>query len=199
MKQKADKSKSTCNRINKVEVTGDTLTGRGGMTLFVRYMETVGIYAMLLNAFGYIRKSKKGVEVGNIFKQVLCFFYDGTSRHLRYSDELKKDEGYTSAIENSEKEMVSSHQVKRFFKMFTWLCGKIFRKILKQMFIWRLRIEKPEVINLTLDTMVLDNAEAEKRHGVEPTYKDEKGFQPLHLIWKNKIVALSQNEWVIPP
>jgi len=67
---------------------------------------------MLLNAFGYIRKSKKGVEVGNIFKQVLCFFYDGTSRHLRYFDELKKDKGYTSAIENSEEEMVSSHQVK---------------------------------------------------------------------------------------
>ncbi len=87
MKQKADKSKSTGNRINKVEVTGDTLTGRGGMTLFARYMETVGIYAMLLNAFGYIRKSKKGVEVGNIFKQVLCFFYDRTSRHLRYFDE----------------------------------------------------------------------------------------------------------------
>jgi hypothetical protein len=41
MKQKADKSKSTGNRINKVEVTGDTLTGRGGMTLFVRYMENI--------------------------------------------------------------------------------------------------------------------------------------------------------------
>ncbi len=37
------------------------------------------------------------------------------------------------------------------------------------------------MINLTLDTLVLDNDEAEKRHGVE------KGFQPLHLIWKNKI------------
>ena len=84
--------------------------------------------------------------------------------------------------------MVSSHQAKRFFKAFGWLCGRIFRKALKHLFIWRLRIESPAVINLTLDTMVMDNDEAEKRHGVQPTYKKVKGFQPLHLIWKNKIV-----------
>jgi hypothetical protein len=180
-------NKSNC-RINKVEVTTDTLTGRGGMALFVRYIERVGIFALLLNSFGYIRRSKKGASVFNIFKQVLCFLYDGTSRRLTYFDELKKDEGYAAIIESDPEEMVSSHRVKRFFKMFTWLSGKTFRKVLKEMFIWRLRIEKPEVINLMLDTMVMDNDEAEKRHGVQPTYKDEKGFQPLHLIWKNKIV-----------
>lgn len=179
-------NKSNC-RINKVEVTTDTLTGRGGMALFVRYIERVGIFALLLNSFGYIRRSKKGASIFNIFKQVLCFLYDGTSRHLTYFDELKKDEGYAAIIESDPEEMVSSHQVKRFFKMFTWLSGKTFRKVLKEMFIWRLRIEKPEVINLMLDTMVMDNDEAEKRHGVQPTYKDENGFQPLHLIWKNKI------------
>ncbi len=36
--------------------------------------------------------------------------------------------------------------------------------------------------------MVMDNDEAEKRHGVQPTYKKVKGFQPLQLIWKHKIV-----------
>ena len=61
----------------------------------------------------------------------------------------------------------------------------IFRRALKQMFIWRLKMERPPVINLTLDTMVMDNDEAEKRHGVQPTYKKVKGFQPVsytHLI-----------------
>lgn len=185
MKQRENKSKC---KISKVEVTADTLTGRGGMALFVRYIDKVGICNLLLSSFGYIRKSKKGASVWNIFKQALCFFYDGTSRHLTYFDQLKEDAGYAAIIENSKEDMVSSHQVKRFFKAFIWLCGGIFRKILKQMFIWRLRIDKPEKIELTIDTMVMDNDEAEKRHGVEPTYKRVKGFQPLQIIWKNKIV-----------
>lgn len=185
MKQNGNKSKC---RINRVEVTTDTLTGRGGMALFVRYIEKVGICALLLSSFGHIRKSNKGGAVWNIFKQVLCFLYDGTSRHLTYFDQLKGDSGYAAAIENTEEEMVSSHQVKRFFKAFGWLSGGIFRRALKQMFIWRLKMERPPVINLTLDTMVMDNDEAEKRHGVQPTYKKVKGFQPLQMIWKNKIV-----------
>jgi len=185
MKQKGNKSKC---RINKIEVTQDTLTGRGGMAPFVRYIEKVGICNILLNFFGYIRKSKKGASIWNIFKQVLCFFYDGTSRHISYFDQLKDDVGYAAVIETEEDDMVSSHQVKRFFKSFSWLCGGIFRKILKQIFIWRLRIEKPERIELTVDTMVLDNDEADKRQGVQPTYKKVKGFQPLQIIWKNKIV-----------
>ena len=37
MKQSGNKSKC---RINRVEVTTDTLTGRGGMALFVRYIES---------------------------------------------------------------------------------------------------------------------------------------------------------------
>lgn len=87
-----------------------------------------------------------------------------------------------------EKEMVSSHQVKRFFRVFSWLCGGVFRKILKHLFIWRLHIEKPQVIELTIDTMVMDNDEADKRHGVQPTYQGVKGFQPLQIIWNRKIV-----------
>ena len=60
MKQKGNKSKC---RINKIEVTQDTLTGRGGMAPFVRYIEKVGICNVLLSLFGYIRKSKKGASI----------------------------------------------------------------------------------------------------------------------------------------
>jgi hypothetical protein len=91
-------------------------------------------------------------------------------------------------IENNAREMLSSHAVKRFFKSFNWLCGGIFRRILKKMFIWRLKIEKPEEIIITIDTMVMDNDEAACREGVQPTYKKVKGFQPLQLIWKGKII-----------
>jgi len=178
-----DGFKSGC-QINKVDVTGDTLTGRGGMALYVRYLSRVGIYPLLVGFFGYLRKSRKGLAVWNIFKQVFCFFYDGTSRHLTYFDQLRGDEGYAAAIENISGEMVSSHQIKRFFKSFSWLAGGVFLKVLQRLFIWRLKLTQPEVIELTIDTMVMDNDEAPKRHGVQPTYKKVKGFQPLQVIWR---------------
>jgi len=43
-------------------------------------------------------------------------------------------------------------------------------------------------VQMTLDTMVMDNDEAEEREGCDPTYKKVKGFQPLQLIWEGKII-----------
>ena len=114
--------KSKC-KINKVEVTEDTLTGRGGLVLFVRYLTNINIYSLLLGSFPNLRKSRKGQPIWNLFKQVFCSFYDGTSRHLVYFDQLKRDEGYAGVVENTLGEMVCSHQVKRFFKAFSWICG----------------------------------------------------------------------------
>ena len=179
--------KSKC-KISKVGVTEDTLTGRGGLALFVRYVSQVNIYALLFDAFGHIRRSEKGQPVWNVFKQIFCFFYDGTSRHLVYFDQLKRDRGYASVIENTSEEMIGSHQAKRFFKAFSWLCGGIFRRILKRLFIWRLKIQRPEKIELTIDLMIMDNDEAVKRHGVEPTYKKVKGFGSLQVLWNRKVV-----------
>ncbi len=179
--------KSKC-KISKVGVTEDTLTGRGGLALFVRYVSQVNIYALLFDAFGHIRRSEKGQPVWNVFKQIFCFFYDGTSRHLVYFDQLKRDGGYASVIENTSEEMIGSHQAKRFFKAFSWLCGGIFRRILKRLFIWRLKIQRPDKIELTIDLMIMDNDEALKRHGVEPTYKKVKGFGSLQVLWNRKVV-----------
>jgi len=179
--------KSKC-KISKVGVTEDTLTGRGGLALFVRYVSQVNIYALLFDAFGHIRRSEKGQPVWNVFKQIFCFFYDGTSRHLVYFDQLKRDRGYASVIENTSEEMIGSHQAKRFFKAFSWLCGGIFRRILKRLFIWRLKIQRPDKIELTIDLMIMDNDEALKRHGVEPTYKKVKGFGSLQVLWNRKVV-----------
>jgi len=179
--------KSKC-KIDKVDVTEDTLTGRGGMILFVRYLSKVNIYGLLSEFFGSLRRSQKGQPIWNIFKQVFCFFYDGTSRHLVYFDQLKRDEGYAGVIENTSEEMIGSHQVKRFFKAFSWVCGGAFRKILKRLFIWRLKMERPDKIELSVDLMVMDNDEAAKREGVEPTYKGVKGFGSLQIVWNRKVV-----------
>jgi len=169
--------------ISKVEVTQDTLSGRGGLTLFSRYLRHVGIFAELERYFGPLRKNGKGRSVNELFHQLLCFLVDGTSRHLTHFDHLKRDEGYARAIETDPERMASSHAVKRFFAAFRW--GRIwtFRWVLLWLFVWRLRVEQPQVIVLGLDSMVMDNDEAQVRQGSQPTYKKVKGFQPLQLTW----------------
>jgi len=105
-----------------------------------------------------------------------------------YFDHLKRDEGYAAIIETAHDKMVSSHQVKRFFSRFSFVCSRSFRWILKRLFLWRLLIEKPSLLIFTLDTQVLDNDDALKRQGVSVSYKKKKGFQPLHLLWNGKII-----------
>lgn len=185
-KKAQDKNKNVV--INKLEVTSDTMTGRGGLNLLVKYLGAINIYSILHYQFGWIRKSKKGAAIESIFKQLFCFFIDGTSPYITHFDQLKDDPGYAAIIETQPDEMVSSHQVKRFMKAFPFLCHNAFRFILKHLFVWRLRLECPSVIFLMLDTMVMDNDDALKRQGVSATYKKKKGFQPLHLIWEGKIV-----------
>ena len=175
-------------RINKLEVTDDTLTSRGGLAFFVKYVEAVGIVRLLLTKFDGIKKNAKGVSVKNLFLQTLCFFFDGTSGHLNYFDQLKEDTGYTAVIEVPTREVASSHAMKRFFGAFGIFMAGAFRWVLKELLVWRLKMAAVRVVELTLDTMVMDNDEALKREGCDPTYKKVKGFQPLHLIWEGKIV-----------
>ena len=70
--------------INDVEITEDVLTSRAGLTLFVRYFRSISLLPYMETMFGKIRKSRKGQGISEIFKQLFCFFVDGTSRHLVY-------------------------------------------------------------------------------------------------------------------
>jgi len=108
-------------KINKIEPTDETLTDRGGIALFVRYLTGIGIYSLLEKFFGKMRKSRKGLPVANIFKQLLCYFFDGTKFSLTRFDELQRDDGYIQVIENDAESMCSSHSIKRFFKAFSYL------------------------------------------------------------------------------
>ena len=174
--------------INDVEVTGDNLTSRAGLSLFVRYLRSIVLFPYLEESFSKIRKSNKGKGIAEVFKQLFCFFMDGTSRHLVYFDTLKEDEGYAGSIETKAECMLSSHAVKRFFGAMLLPWGFMFRKVLRKLFLWRLQVVKPLMIVIGLDTMVMDNDEAEKRHGVKPTYKKEKGFQPIQMTWGRFII-----------
>ena len=178
-------------KINKIKTTTDVLTSRGGLAFFAKYLEETQVLVFLQSLFGLLRKSRKGQRIEIIFKQMLCFLMDGTSRHLTYFDHLKPDKGYAAGLELRPDGMLSSHSVKRFYNAFTMPMIWMFRKALRQLFLWRLRLEKPAVIYLGLDSMVLNNEEAKKRDGVQPTYKKVNGFHPLQLTWNRFIVDAS--------
>ncbi len=175
-------------KIRRIETTSDRLTDRAGLALFVAYLHGIEIFDWFDRWFGSIRKNRKGLAITELFKQVLCFFVDGTSRRLTYFDQISQDGGYAGSIETDEKSMASSHQIKRFFKAFAWTRVFLFRRLLQTLFLWRLRITQPDVIELGIDTMVMDNDDALYRHGVKPTYKKKKGFQPLKMNWGRFIV-----------
>ena len=184
--EKKDKKKSTT--IDGVGITTDTLTSRGGLALLVRYLSGINLFIELDRRFGFLRKTAKGAGIIGLFKQFICFLFDGTSRHLSYFDELKKDKGYAEGIETDPADMVSSHTIKRFFRRFSWPLIWMFRKVLIQMFIWRLLLSRPDLIVIDIDSMVMNNDEALKRHGVSPTYKGIKGFHPIQASWNHFII-----------
>jgi len=175
-------------RIDKIEITTDKLTSRAGLTPFVRYLDSINVFPTFEKLFRSIRKNRKSQPLSSVFKQIICFLADGTSSHVSYFDDLKTDEGYAAGIEVAPEQMLSSHSVKRFFRKFTPFHYFNFRRLLQKLFIWRLNHEKPSVIILGVDTMVMDNNDAELRHGVQPTYKKVKGFQPLQLNWQGYFV-----------
>lgn len=170
-------------KISDVQPTSEKLTGRAGLAFFVAYLHSIQIFPLLDRFFGSMRKSRKGQNITELFKQMFSFLMDGTSRHLVYFDHLKKDAGYAGSIETDMEEMASSHMMKRFFKGFSFVRIYLFRRLLHRLFLWRLKIVQPHVIELGIDTMVLDNDDADCRHGVKPTYKKKKGFQPLQMNW----------------
>ncbi len=174
--------------ISKIETTDDTLTGRAGLILFSRYIDSLSILPALERLLGNIRRNRKGQSIACIFKQLLCFIADGTSSSISYFDELQKDYGYSATIECKHGSMLSSHSVKRFLGKFTPLLNWRLRIVLRRLFAWRLRLEQPSMVVLGIDTMVMNNDDAAQREGVEPTYKKVKGFQPLQLNWKGFFV-----------
>jgi hypothetical protein len=184
----AEKNNDVKHKIDKIETTNDCLSSRAGLSLVVRYIKSTRICHILAKIFAFVKKTAKGTGLLSLFLQLICFFFDGSNLRLTHFDKLKNDEGYAASIETAVKQMASSHTIKRFFRVISKVRVWLFRKVLKQLFIWRLGIEKPKLIKIGLDTMVMDNDDALKKEGVEPTYKKVKGFQPLQMYWGRYII-----------
>ncbi len=171
-------------KITKIGSTSDKISARGGLPLFLRYVERTGSYRLISDSIlSLLAQGGKGLRLQAFVKHILAFFMDGTDMSMAGFDQRKNDEGYAALLECGPEGPASSHQVKRYFKKLAVVGNTAFNKILNEMFIWRLKIERPKTIELGIDTMVLDNDGAIKREGCEPTYKRKKGFQPLHVCW----------------
>ncbi|HLV30099.1 MAG TPA: IS1380 family transposase [Chitinispirillaceae bacterium] len=178
------------NKINSVEITNDTLSNRGGLAFMMRYLDEIGIPSMIENRFGHLRKSSKGESIGECARQIMAFCMDGTKHSISRFDELKKDCGYAAVLECNTDKLISTAATKCFFRKFRGTTFLPYRSILNDLFIWRLKLEKPSIIKLHLDTMVLDNDNAKKREGCNVTYKKVHGFQPLQINWESHIVDM---------
>jgi hypothetical protein len=182
------KCKSTGQKITTVEITEDKITGRGGLLFILRYLEKSKIFNLIETILRDISRNKKAKPAEFLLRQVMAKMIDGSDSSIKGFDRLKQDGGYASEIEVKKQDMVSSHMVKRFFRKFTGIKYKIYRKVLQELFVWRLHITRPSLILVDMDTMVLDNDDAKKRHGVDVTHKNKCGFQPLQITWQGKIV-----------
>lgn len=172
------------SKITKLSVTNDKISARGGISLYLRYIQNIKLFGLMSDHLTSVLViNSKGLQLQQFLKQMLAFFIDGTDMSISGFDRKKKDKGYAALLENHTSDMVSSHQIKRFFIKFILIKDGIFNKILHELFIWRLLIENPKIIILGIDTMVMDNDDSKKREGNEPTYKKKKGFQPLHICW----------------
>ena len=96
---------------------------------------------------------------------MFAFIIDGTDMSISSFDTKKKDTGYASLLENTASQMASSHQMKRFFSKISIVSDLVYNKILHELFLWKLKFSKPEIILLGIDTMVMDNNDAKKREG----------------------------------
>ena len=171
-------------KITKIGITNDKISGRGGLLFILRYIEKIEIYGLISDVIlKKIKVNPKGLQLQQFLKQIFACFFDGTDMSMTGFDTKKNDQGYAAVLENKSFEMASSHQMKRFFAKLSIVPNQLYRLILHRLFIWRLRIEKPRIIILGIDTMVMDNDSSRKREGCETTYKHKKGFQPLHICW----------------
>jgi hypothetical protein len=86
------------SRISKVESCSETLTSRAGLALFHQYLNQVDIIRLIAGCFPYLKKNAKGVGLQDLFRQVFCYFADGSRLKLTQFDCLKQDTGYAAIL-----------------------------------------------------------------------------------------------------
>ncbi len=86
-------------RINKIETTNDVISGRGGLALFMRYVEQTQFYNLVQNVLGHIKISKKGLSLFQFTKQMIAFIINGTYMSI-FGDNIIFDQRVKTRVVN---------------------------------------------------------------------------------------------------
>ncbi len=80
------------NKITKISVTNQKISGRGGITLFLRYVEQTKFYEVITFVFNRLDIfNTKGLQLQRFIKQVIAYFIDGTTMSIAGFDKRRKD------------------------------------------------------------------------------------------------------------
>ncbi len=77
-------------KITKISATDEKISARGGLSLFLRYVENIKLYelissAVLLKIIFY----NKGLGLQQFLKQMFAYFIDGTDMSISSFDKKK--------------------------------------------------------------------------------------------------------------
>jgi len=122
-------------KITKIGLTNDKISARGGLPLFLRYVEQIGLYRLISGTINSLLfKNRKGLQLQQFLKQIIAFFIDGTNMSISGFDQIKEDDGYAALLECRKDHLASSHQIKRYFAKLACVTDHIFNKILHELF-----------------------------------------------------------------
>lgn len=101
-----------------------------------------------MSIFYPFRENQKAGPIESLLKYGILLLMDNTTRYLTYFDHLKNDQSDARIIENTTRLMSYSHTVKRFFQRFSWPLVWICKTAMRELFVWRHRINQPVMILL---------------------------------------------------
>ena len=86
-------------KITKIGITNDKISGRGGIPLFLRYIEKTALYSLVSGAIlKVIKVNPKGLQIQQFLKQIFAYFIDGTDMSMTGFDTKKNDHGYAAVL-----------------------------------------------------------------------------------------------------
>ena len=97
-KQKNNTSPFGCTRLSfmntkiaKIGITTNKISGRGGLPLFLRYSEQIGLYGLISRSISsLLTGNSKGLQLQQFVKQIIAFFIDGTHMAISGFDQSAK-------------------------------------------------------------------------------------------------------------
>jgi len=177
-------------KIDEIQPTKEKISSRTGLNPFIKYLRNNNIDELIKEKLGFLKKIDSGVPVKEIYLQLIVFFLAGDKKNLNYFSIKKSDETYARLLDyKSTDDLISTDVVKRIFKKHSYTLASIYRKILQNHFIWKLKKENPEIITIDIDTVLFDNSYSKKKEGVSYTYKKGvKGFNLLMAKWNSYVI-----------